>query len=124
MWTGESVNAVQQLVTALSVLFIVFLIRAWWNWQTAGRGFRPIPSKGSLGWPIIGETLSVAQCAGDFTFERLAERTYGTMFKTHLFLKPWIVITTPEEMKFVLDDPHKQMITGSPTSMKRDIRTL
>ncbi|KAL3682358.1 hypothetical protein R1sor_000380 [Riccia sorocarpa] len=119
MWTEEFISAVQQIATALAVFCPVFLI--WWNWQTAGRGFRSIPSKGSLGWPIIGETLSVGRCTGEFTFERwLRERLqkYGTMFKSHVFLRPTIVMTTPEEVKFVLLDPHKLMINGIPPSLK------
>ncbi|KAL3692042.1 hypothetical protein R1sor_005693 [Riccia sorocarpa] len=122
MWTEEFMNAVQPTVTALSVLCTVFIIRALWNWQTAGLGFRSIPSKGSLGWPIVGETLSLFRCAGDSTFERwVGERIqkYGTMFKSHVFLHPSIVMTTTEEVKFVLDDPHKQMRNGAPESLKR-----
>ncbi|KAL3692036.1 hypothetical protein R1sor_005687 [Riccia sorocarpa] len=122
MWTEESTNAVQQIVTTLSVFCIVFVIRAWWNWQTAGLGLKSIPSKGSLGWPIVGESLSVIGCTGDFTFERwLRERIqkYGPMFKSHLFLKPSILMTTAEEVKFVLEDPHKQMRNGAPESLKR-----
>ncbi|KAL3682348.1 hypothetical protein R1sor_000370 [Riccia sorocarpa] len=119
MWTEEYISAVQLILTALAVFCPVFLI--WWNWQTAGRGFRSIPSKGSLGWLIIGETLSVVRCTGEFTFERwLRERLqkYGTMFKSHVFLRPTIVMTTPEEVKFVLVDPHKQMINCPPPSLK------
>ncbi|KAL3692106.1 hypothetical protein R1sor_005757 [Riccia sorocarpa] len=124
MWTGEFINVVEQTVAALSVICFVFLIRAWWNWQTAGRRFRTIPSKGTLGWPIVGETFSISRCIGDrdFTYEKwLKERIqkYGTMFKSHLFLKPWIVVTTLEETKFVLDDPHKQLVSGAPKSLVR-----
>ncbi|KAL3697710.1 hypothetical protein R1sor_011786 [Riccia sorocarpa] len=122
MWTEESTNAVQKIVTTLSVFCIVFLIRAWWNWQTAGLGLKSIPSKGSLGWPIVGESLSVRRCSGDISFEGwLRERIqkYGTMCKSHLFLKPSILMTTTEEVKFVFDDPHKQMRNGAPESLKR-----
>ncbi|KAL2641903.1 hypothetical protein R1flu_009490 [Riccia fluitans] len=123
----EYVNAVTLVVTALCV---VQLVRVLWNWQT--EGLRSIPTKGSLGWPILGEMPSLLRCAGTYTLEScprshlafvswLRERVekYGTMFKTHVLFRPTIMMTTPEEIRFVLDDPDKKLSNGAPETLKR-----
>ncbi|KAL2621993.1 hypothetical protein R1flu_002198 [Riccia fluitans] len=123
----EYVNAVTLVVTALCV---VQLVRVLWNWQT--EGLRSIPTKGSLGWPILGEMPSLLRCAGTYTLEScprshlafvswLRERVekYGTMFKTHVLFRPTIMMTTPEEIRFVLDDPHKKLSNGAPETLKQ-----
>ncbi|MEH2291904.1 cytochrome P450 [Nostoc sp.] len=54
---------------------------------------------GSFGIPILGETLSFFF---DSNFGKKRYRQYGTIFKTHLFGRPTVVMVGPEALEFVL----------------------
>nr|WAW38272.1 CYP90C42 [Plumbago zeylanica] len=61
--------------------------------------------KGSVGWPLIGETLDFIACgysSRPVSFMEKRKSQYGDVFKTHLLGKPVIVSTDPEVNKAVL----------------------
>ncbi|KAG6542043.1 hypothetical protein Mapa_016553 [Marchantia paleacea] len=108
-------NALQLIVTMLLGLII---LRGCWSWHL--QGSRGIPSKGSFGWPILGETLAVISCNTKYPFDAwLADHSkrFGTMFKTHLFMEPSIIMMKPEELKYFFDDPHKGLDSGAPWAL-------
>ncbi|BBN13911.1 protein MpCYP820-like [Marchantia polymorpha subsp. ruderalis] len=110
-------NALQLTVTILLGLIILRACRTWHL-----QGSRSIPSKGSFGWPIIGETVGVISCNSSYPFDSwLADHTkrFGTMFKSHLFMKPSIILMKPDELKYFFDDPDKGLDSGAPWALKQ-----
>ncbi|CAK9220876.1 unnamed protein product [Sphagnum troendelagicum] len=68
---------------------------------------------GSMGWPFFGETFALRSQQQKFYMIR--QRTYGELFKTHVFGYPSIVTTSPEAAKFVLvEHPHLFRRRGLP----------
>ncbi|WP_013323340.1 cytochrome P450 [Gloeothece verrucosa] len=58
----------------------------------------PLPP-GNLGLPILGETLSFLQ---DRNFANKRHKKYGSVFKTHLFGRPTVILMGPEANRFIL----------------------
>ncbi|XP_069139236.1 cytochrome P450 26B1-like [Argopecten irradians] len=77
----------------------------------------PLPP-GSLGWPLIGETVQLAMQKANFFRER--RRLYGRIFKTHLLGNPVIRVTGNKNVREILQGENKTVESSYPTS----IRTL
>ncbi|XP_019169663.1 PREDICTED: abscisic acid 8'-hydroxylase 4-like [Ipomoea nil] len=56
---------------------------------------------GSMGWPYIGETLSLYSQDPTLFFSNKQKR-YGDIFKTHILGCPCVMVATPEAVRFVL----------------------
>ncbi|CAN1218087.1 3-epi-6-deoxocathasterone 23-monooxygenase CYP90D1 [Linum perenne] len=76
---------------------------------------------GSLGWPLIGETIEFITSAYSdrpetFMNKRRALR-YGKVFKSHIFGSPAIVSTDAEVIKFILQSDAKSFVPSYPKSL-------
>src|SRR6476620_1386838 len=58
----------------------------------------PLPP-GSLGLPVVGESISFLR---DPKFMDKRQKKYGSIFKTHVFGRPTVVMIGPEANRFVL----------------------
>ncbi|KAJ7519465.1 hypothetical protein O6H91_20G039700 [Diphasiastrum complanatum] len=77
---------------------------------------------GSLGWPLLGESLqfvaslSSALSPDSFAQQHLAK--YGDVFKTHLFGHPTVVSLDPEVNKFVMNNEGRLFVASHPESFE------
>ncbi|KAG0486499.1 hypothetical protein HPP92_008594 [Vanilla planifolia] len=75
---------------------------------------------GSLGWPVVGETLeflSAAYSSRPESFMDLRRALYGKVFKSHLFGSPTIVSTDAEVSRFVLQSDARAFVPSYPKSL-------
>ncbi|OMO70823.1 Cytochrome P450 [Corchorus capsularis] len=75
---------------------------------------------GTLGWPLLGETIEFISCAYSDRPESFMDRRrrlYGKVFKSHIFGTPTIVSTDAEVSKFVLQSDAKTFETFYPKSL-------
>src|SRR4028118_2241920 len=70
---------------------------------------------GSLGLPLIGDTLNFLQ---DSQFAKKRHQQYGPIFKTSLFGKPTVFVRGQDATLFVLSNDNKYFVVTSPPSMK------
>ncbi|XAR49949.1 3-epi-6-deoxocathasterone 23-monooxygenase [Bertholletia excelsa] len=102
------------LVTVISLfLFLIILCKK----RSTRRS--PLPS-GSLGWPLLGETLRFISSACSDEPESFMEkrrRMCGKVFKSHLFGRPTIVSTDAEVSRFVLQSDGKAFVPFYPKSL-------
>ncbi|KAF6144111.1 hypothetical protein GIB67_004784 [Kingdonia uniflora] len=94
----------------------------WWKksqYTNTGASDGKIP-KGSLGWPLIGETLSFIACgysSRPVSFMEKRRSLYGKVFKSHLLGRPIIVSTDPDVNKVVLQNNGSIFIPYYPKSI-------
>ncbi|KAL2621992.1 hypothetical protein R1flu_002197 [Riccia fluitans] len=113
---GISVQPLQLLLAGVCILFTV--IRSWRSWHSAV--VKSAAPKGSVGWPILGESYSFLRSGINGSFDKwIAERVqrFGSTFKTHLFFTPSVIVTGLEDVQILFDDPHKNLGTGVPPAM-------
>lgn len=72
----------------------------------------PLPP-GSLGLPIIGETISYLRSPNFF---EKRQQQYGLMFKTHLFGRPAVVMIGAEANRFIFTNEKQYFSGGWPAS--------
>ena len=70
---------------------------------------------GSLGLPLIGDTINFLQ---DYQFAKKRHQQYGPIFKTSLFGKPTVFVRGQEATLFVLSNDNKYFVVTTPPSMK------
>lgn len=80
--------------------------------------------KGSLGYPIIGETLSFVKAqrqnkGSEWLEERISK--YGAVFKTSLMGSPTVVFNGPAGNKIVLGDPDDVFTSKKPFTLQKII---
>ncbi|XP_006283516.2 3-epi-6-deoxocathasterone 23-monooxygenase [Capsella rubella] len=76
--------------------------------------------KGSLGWPVIGETLNFIACgysSRPVTFMDKRKSLYGKVFKTNIIGTPIIVSTDTEVNKVVLQNHGNIFVPAYPKSI-------
>jgi retinoid hydroxylase len=73
----------------------------------------PLPP-GRLGLPWIGETLSFLH--DNATFARERQRDHGSIFKSHLFGQPTVLMGGPEAMRFVFANEKDRLVSAWPKS--------
>ncbi|KAF5738141.1 hypothetical protein HS088_TW13G01036 [Tripterygium wilfordii] len=76
--------------------------------------------KGSLGWPLIGETLEFIACgytSKPVSFMDKRKLLYGNVFKTNILGTPIIVSTDPEVNKVVLQNHGNAFVPAYPKSI-------
>ena len=74
----------------------------------------PIPP-GTLGLPLIGETLSFLR---DADFVKKRQEKYGSVFKTNILGRPTIMMIGSEANRFILTNEKKYFESSWPTSTK------
>ncbi|CAL1360770.1 unnamed protein product [Linum trigynum] len=75
---------------------------------------------GSLGWPLVGETIEFISCTYSDrpeTFINKRRALYGKVFKSHIFGNPTIVSTDAEVIKFILQSDAKSFVPSYPKSL-------
>lgn len=83
---------------------LIFTLCAWLFWRSRSLAARPDLPPGSLGLPLIGETLQLvaAQTANrPFDFAEKRHLRYGDVFKTHMFGSPCIFVAGPKATKML-----------------------
>lgn len=95
---------VEAPIIASIIAPLIFLLVAWLFWRSISLAGRPDLPPGSLGLPLIGETLQfvAAQYANrpcDFAEER--HLRYGEVFKTNMFGNPCIFVTGAKATKML-----------------------
>uniref|UniRef100_A0A4W3JL12 Cytochrome P450, family 26, subfamily C, polypeptide 1 n=1 Tax=Callorhinchus milii TaxID=7868 RepID=A0A4W3JL12_CALMI len=107
------------LTSLLSVLLLLAVSRQLWTlgWNvTRDRGNKlPLP-KGSMGWPLLGETLHWLVQGSNFHASR--REKYGNVFKTHLLGKPVIRVTGAENIRKILMGEHSLVSAQWPQSTR------
>ncbi|KAK9228750.1 hypothetical protein WN944_021706 [Citrus x changshan-huyou] len=87
--------------------------------QSHSHGHGQLPL-GTLGWPIVGESLEFISCALTDRPESFMDKRrcmYGKVFKSHIFGTPTIVSTDAEVSKFVLQSDAKAFVPFYPKSL-------
>ncbi|PKA63647.1 Cytochrome P450 90D2 [Apostasia shenzhenica] len=113
---SEMENPLLLLLLATLLAALVLFLRRFS--RRSGRR-SPLPG-GSLGWPIIGETLdfvSAAYSTRPESFMDRRRRLYGKVFKSHLFGTPTIVSTDADVSRFVLHSDAKSFVPAYPKSL-------
>ncbi|KMT05545.1 hypothetical protein BVRB_7g176680 [Beta vulgaris subsp. vulgaris] len=80
----------------------------------------PILPLGTLGWPLLGETMEFISCAYSDYPERFMDkrrRLYGKVFKSHIFGKQTIISTDAEVNRFILQSDAKLFVPSYPKSL-------
>ncbi|KAL1293147.1 hypothetical protein HN51_053769 [Arachis hypogaea] len=79
-----------------------------------------VPLLGSLGWPLIGETIQFVSSAYSHhpeTFVDKRRHLYGKVFKSHIFGSPTIISTDADVNKFILQSDAKLFVPSYPKSV-------
>ncbi|KAJ0796121.1 putative (+)-abscisic acid 8'-hydroxylase [Helianthus annuus] len=86
----------------LAFLLLVGLVFNLIGWRRGGAksGHRRLPP-GSMGWPYVGETLSL-YTQNPNTFFSKRQMRYGKIFKSHILGCPCVMISNPEIAKIIL----------------------
>nr|XP_019704704.1 3-epi-6-deoxocathasterone 23-monooxygenase CYP90C1 [Elaeis guineensis] len=82
--------------------------------------FKGIIPKGSMGWPVIGETLEFIACgyaSRPLSFMKKRRLMYGKVFKSHILGRPIIISTDAEVNKVVLQNDGRTFIPFYPKSI-------
>lgn len=74
----------------------------------------PLPP-GQFGFPVIGETISFLQ---DPNFADKREQKYGSVFKTHLFGRPTVIMIGADANHFLFTNENKYFISVWPPSTR------
>ncbi|XP_061830677.1 cytochrome P450 26C1 [Nerophis lumbriciformis] len=107
------------LASALCALLLLGLTRALWSlrWRLTRDPASSLPlPEGSMGWPLVGETLHWLLQGSDFHVSR--RRRHGNVFKTHLLGKPVIRVTGAENIRKILLGEHSLVCTQWPQSTR------
>ncbi|XP_067656990.1 cytochrome P450 26A1-like [Haliotis asinina] len=102
-------------------LFLAMIVTTWlWRqyYQRAvdPRSKLPLPP-GSMGFPLVGETLSFIRKGSDYFLSR--RQRYGNVYKTHLMGQPTIRITGADNLRHILVGEHENLESCQPRSVKR-----
>ncbi|KAK7804696.1 hypothetical protein U0070_026307 [Myodes glareolus] len=116
----ELVSALATLAACLvSVTLLLAVSQQLWQLRWAATRDKscklPIP-KGSMGFPLIGETGHWLLQGSDFQSSR--REKYGNVFKTHLLGRPLIRVTGAENVRKILLGEHQLVSTEWPRSAR------
>lgn len=117
------IDYLSALATALASLLSALLLLAvsrqlWtlaWNVSRDRDSKLPLP-KGSMGWPLLGETLHWMVQGANFHASR--REKYGNVFKTHLLGRPVIRVTGAENVRKILMGEHSLVSAQWPLSAR------
>ncbi|CAN9500166.1 unnamed protein product [Ophioblennius macclurei] len=107
------------LTSVLSALLLLALTRQLWSlrWTLTRdpESSLPLP-RGSMGWPLVGETFHWLFQGSNFHISR--RERHGNVFKTHLLGKPVIRVTGAENIRKILLGEHSLVCTQWPLSTR------
>ncbi|XP_045920973.1 cytochrome P450 26B1 [Micropterus dolomieu] len=107
------------LTSVLSALLLLALTQQLWSlrWSLTRdkESSLPLP-KGSMGWPLVGETFHWLFQGSNFHISR--RERHGNVFKTHLLGKPVIRVTGAENIRKILLGEHSLVCTQWPQSTR------
>ncbi|XP_028324336.1 cytochrome P450 26C1 [Gouania willdenowi] len=107
------------LISVLCALLLLALTRQLWSlrWSLTRdkESSLPLP-KGSMGWPLLGETFHWLLQGSNFHISR--RERHGNVFKTHLLGKPVIRVTGAENIRKILLGEHSLVSTQWPQSTR------
>nr|XP_029116234.1 cytochrome P450 90D2-like [Elaeis guineensis] len=112
-------NLMMMCMAAVMVVIILIFCKSWKKKMMRGRRRNQLP-RGSLGWPLIGETLEFMSCAYSPCPERFMDKRrtmYGKVFKSHIFGSPTIVSTEAEVNRFILQSDASIFVPSYPKSL-------
>ncbi|XP_073725399.1 cytochrome P450 26C1 [Misgurnus anguillicaudatus] len=120
---GHDYCLVSTLLTAVGAivptLLLLVVTRLLWEFRwsiTRDRACKlPLP-KGSMGWPLIGESFHWLFQGSSFHISR--REKHGNVFKTHLLGKPVIRVTGAENIRKILLGEHTLVCTQWPQSTR------
>lgn len=97
-----------------------FVAFVYWSWLISLRRRKPGLPPGSLGLPVVGETLQLISAyktedPEPFIDERV--RRHGQVFVTHLFGEPTVFVTDPDANRTVLQNEGKLFECSYPSSI-------
>ncbi|XP_062382932.1 cytochrome P450 26C1-like [Sardina pilchardus] len=107
------------VASILSVVLLVAISQQLWTlrWSVTRDKDSDLPlPKGSMGWPVVGETLDWLFQGSNFHVTR--REKYGSVFKTHLLGKPVIRVTGAENIRKILMGEHSLVCTQWPQSTR------
>ncbi|KAM7408243.1 hypothetical protein PAMA_002104 [Pampus argenteus] len=107
------------LTSVLSALLLLALTRQLWGlrWSLTRDKENSLPlPKGSMGWPLVGETFHWLFQGSNFHISR--RERHGNVFKTHLLGKPVIRVTGAENIRKILLGEHSLVSTQWPQSTR------
>ncbi|XP_072293477.1 cytochrome P450 26C1 [Eucyclogobius newberryi] len=110
---------VTALTSVLSAVLLLALTRQLWNlrWSVTRDKDSSLPlPKGSMGWPLVGETFHWLFQGSNFHISR--RERHGNVFKTHLLGKPVIRVTGAENIRKILLGEHSLVCTQWPQSTR------
>lgn len=116
-------SVVSALATALTSVLTALLLLAvtkqlWslrWTITRDKECDLPLP-KGSMGWPLVGETFHWLFQGSNFHISR--RKRHGNVFKTHLLGKPVVRVTGAENIRKILLGEHNLVCTQWPQSTR------
>ncbi|XP_043118353.1 cytochrome P450 26B1 [Puntigrus tetrazona] len=120
---GHDICLVSALLAAagavLPALLLLVVSRLLWEFRwsiTRDRTCKlPLP-RGSMGWPLVGETFHWLFQGSSFHISR--REKHGNVFKTHLLGKPLIRVTGAENIRKILLGEHTLVCTQWPQSTR------
>uniref|UniRef100_A0A7N2LAK8 Cytochrome P450 n=1 Tax=Quercus lobata TaxID=97700 RepID=A0A7N2LAK8_QUELO len=71
--------------------------------------------RGTMGWPLFGETVDFLKYGPDFMKKQSAK--YGSVFKSHILGCPTVISTDQELNRYILMNEGKGLVPGYPQSM-------
>ncbi|KAM7385174.1 hypothetical protein PAMP_001270 [Pampus punctatissimus] len=107
------------LTSVLSALLLLAVTRQMWGlrWSLTRDKENSLPlPKGSMGWPLVGETFHWLFQGSNFHISR--RERHGNVFKTHLLGKPVIRVTGAENIRKILLGEHSLVSTQWPQSTR------
>ncbi|XLR43122.1 hypothetical protein S83_027782 [Arachis hypogaea] len=113
------------IVFVITPFFIFFLYKRRSNnkeVKSKERDDDEVPLLGSLGWPLIGETIQFLSSAYSHHPETFVDKRrhlcrYGKVFKSHIFGSPTIISTDADVNKFILQSDAKLFVPSYPKSV-------
>ncbi|XP_077247283.1 cytochrome P450 superfamily protein [Tasmannia lanceolata] len=114
----ERLSFSEEIMWVLGI-WVLVSVGWWWCKKMKKRERNGIP-KGSLGWPLIGETLDFIACSytsKPVSFMDKRRSLYGKVFKSHILGRPIIVSTDVEVNKAVLQNDGRTFIPYYPKSV-------
>ncbi|XP_043992925.1 cytochrome P450 26C1 [Gambusia affinis] len=107
------------LTSVLSAVLLLVLTRQLWSlrWSLTRDPDSSLPlPRGSMGWPLVGETFHWLFQGSNFHISR--RERHGNVFKTHLLGKPLIRVTGAENIRKILLGEHNLVCTQWPQSTR------
>uniref|UniRef100_A0A3P8UU02 Cytochrome P450, family 26, subfamily C, polypeptide 1 n=1 Tax=Cynoglossus semilaevis TaxID=244447 RepID=A0A3P8UU02_CYNSE len=120
-WTKTiSLSALVTALTSLlcALLLLVLTRQLWtlrWTLTRDKTSSLPLP-RGSMGWPMVGETFHWLFQGSNFHISR--RERHGNVFKTHLLGKPLVRVTGAENIRKILLGEHSLVCTQWPQSTR------